>query len=159
MVFMCVHTHMFGFWKWIYSNRTALHHASLSKYSLPAFLRKGRLPEEPCKQKSLFPFLRFFGELPGSPSETPAFPAFFQVSHDINGGASIKCWLSVIPLSNLQKRLLFFYLLRMLCSFFSRGKDCKSIYTHTETISSEAGSQDVGWDEGVHLKRQRGRML
>lgn len=43
--------------------------------------------------------------------------------------------------------------------FFSRGKDCKSIYTHTETISSEAGSQDVGWDEGVHLKRQRGRML
>lgn len=157
MVFLCVHTHMFGFWKWIYSNRTALHHASLSKYSLPAFIRKGLLPESLANWEILVPVFKILRRTACFSLWGTAFPTSLQVSDDINGGASIKCWLSIILPLNILKLLLFSSYYGWVVKF-SWSQDYKSIYIHTRQFF-EIGSQNVGSDEGAPLKRQRGAVL
>lgn len=96
-------------------------------------------------EKSLFLFLRFFGELPGSPSEALAFPTFFQLSDDINGGASIKCWLSVILLLNILKLLLFFSYYGWV-NFFREAKVVNPfIYTPRLLFWNWKSGRRMGW--------------
>lgn len=92
--YFCVRTHIclaFGN-EFIVTELLFTMRLSLSIACLPSSQR-ARFQRTLQTEKSLFLFLKFFRELPGSPSEALAFPTFFQVSDDINRGVSIKCWL------------------------------------------------------------------
>lgn len=150
IVFMCVHTHMFGFLKWIYSNRTALSHAALSKYSLPSSERLAA--EEPYQPEILVPVLI----LRRAAWFSPLKPGFQHSSGSLmTSELSINSLTLCNPSLEPSKRLLFFVYGCFV--HFSRGRIVNPFYTHTWDYFFEAGSQDAGWDENCSFKETEGQ--
>lgn len=132
-------------------------------FTMRLFLSIACLPpsERACFQralqteKSLFLFLKFFRELPGSLSEAQLFQppsrSLMTSAEELRSSADF------LQSLNILKVLLFFSYYGWVVKF-SCSQDYTSIYIHTRQFF-EMGSQNVGSDEGAHLKRQRGEIL